>query len=685
MLPTAALLFHLLTPSARALPADLADAVATGHCPPVLAALTAPTDPSERLALGWCLRRTDPAAALAHLPATGSGPIAEYGRWQRAEVLVELQRPAEALDALGSLTLPGLAGERVRVLRARALIALHRSLEARDDLRALLDTPIGDEARYWLAFGAEDRADHPPAISTYQTTWARSTRGPWSDLAAAALRRLGQPAPEHGTAAGRALVEQRIASLQSAQRHDEALELLLGNRAADPKPPDDALAWAYFRARKYEEAVRTWTGLLGAGPAAQGAPEPLFHLALALSRTGDYAGSAVVYQRVSELHPDSREGDEASYKLGYLHYDGGACEPAIAAFEQHLVRYPSSAHRDSALWFAGRCHWTLGRLDEAVATWARLVEQAPTSSLAPAVAYWTARRIGLRGDSKAEAEALRLVVQKYPESGHAWFASKRLGMDFPARPAVSPPPWPDALATHPAVRRARPLLDAGFRAWAVDELRPIAPIAKTAGREAALAAAHALITAGDYQAGKRLAAPYCGPAWSGGDPVAQQACYPRPERQIVTRAANRYGLTPLLPYGIMWSESAMDPSVTSIAGARGLMQLMPREGDRLHNEAFGAGTFHPDDLYRAPYNATLGTTELGLKRQSLGEVLSHDSLPAVIAAYNGGEEAVRRWLAGYEGTPEFDTFAEEISFTETRRYVRGVLGHLMSYRWVYGD
>ena len=57
----------------------------------------------------------------------------------------------------------------------------------------------------------------------------------------------------------------------------------------------------------------------------------------------------------------------------------------------------------------------------------------------------------------------------------------------------------------------------------------------------------------------------------------------------------------------------------------------------------------------------------------------------MIASYNGGEAAVRRWLEAYDGPPEFDEFAEDVGYTETRRYVKRVLGFVMAYRWVYGD
>ena len=68
-----------------------------------------------------------------------------------------------------------------------------------------------------------------------------------------------------------------------------------------------------------------------------------------------------------------------------------------------------------------------------------------------------------------------------------------------------------------------------------------------------------------------------------------------------------------------------------------------------------------------------------------GRASTQPSLPLIIAGYNGGGDSVERWIGGYTTAPEPDRFAEDISFTETRRYVRRVLGFLMAYRRAYGD
>jgi soluble lytic murein transglycosylase len=148
--------------------------------------------------------------------------------------------------------------------------------------------------------------------------------------------------------------------------------------------------------------------------------------------------------------------------------------------------------------------------------------------------------------------------------------------------------------------------------------------------------------------------------------------------------AKRGGLDPHLPFAIMTAESAVTPHVTSPAGARGLMQLMPALAQQLHASRFPGQPFHPDTLYQPGYNATLGTLELVGLADRLGDVRPGQRLPLVIAGYNGGEEAVRRWLAS-DPTVSLDVWTENVGYTETRRYVKRVLGYLMKYRRTYGD
>ncbi|TNE92042.1 MAG: outer membrane protein assembly factor BamD [Deltaproteobacteria bacterium] len=661
-----------------------ADALKVGDCAAVLGAIDAPESDVERLGAGWCALRRDRAAeGLAWLEAV-DGPLSPYATLARGEALLALDRPDEAMTVLEKLDLPGPTGQYARLVYGRAGIAAKRSLDVRETLRDLLNSEHAHEARYLLAVGGEQRGAKEAAIATYRRVWADSTRGGWAEKAAERLAALGQPVPDLATAEGRALAQERAAALSKDHQHGSSLELRRELSVDEPPKTDAsklALARATFKGRDYKAANRLYAQALGAPDKATGAARDLFDYALGTARTGDYATSSVIYRRLMEQHPTDPRADTASYKIGYMAWDERRCEDAVTELTRHIAAWPDSKHLDEALWFQASCQQRLGRIDDARTAWKRLVEQRERSSLVAGAAYWIAKT---EPDEAVRKSALEGVVSRYPVSGYAWFAAEQLGTRFKSHARVDRPAWPGELARREDVQRAELLLDAGFADWARAELATALPSATS--RDAALAAAHALIAAGDYRTAKKLAAPYCVSPWKDGDPVAQQACTPMPEATVVAAVAKRYELPGLLPFGIMTSESALDPSVTSIAGARGLMQLMPEEADRIHAELY-AWDYDPDDLYMAPYNASLGTAELGMKQQALGDLLDGTDLPAVIASYNGGEAAVRRWREAWpaDEPPPFDEWSEAIGYTETRRYVKGVLGHVMRYRWVYGD
>jgi hypothetical protein len=109
--------------------------------------------------------------------------------------------------------------------------------------------------------------------------------------------------------------------------------------------------------------------------------------------------------------------------------------------------------------------------------------------------------------------------------------------------------------------------------------------------------------------------------------------------------AERYGVSEHLVAAIIAVESEFYPRAVSRKGARGLMQLMPAT----------ASIYNVRDPFDPRENIDGGVRHL--KR------LMHrydNNLPLVLAAYNAGEQAVRR----HGGVPPYP---------ETRRYVRRVL------------
>ncbi len=688
----------LLTLSAAALSPVSRDGLLVGDCRPALqdpegATGTALEAAAEDLALARCwLQAGDPEAARQHLSAVSAGPFAAHARLLTGEQALAAGNPTAAVKALQGLSLPGPAGRRAQMLLGEALVRTKRYDEARGVLNAALEGKLGTRAalaeaggadpatlRWWLAQGAIQRGEPNAAVPVLQRIWTWNPTSPHADAAQALLAKLG--APHGATAQGedRELLQDRAKTLGKLHLYAEALELRDRLGWGSGQESVRFLASSAFKAKDYPRAVEAY------GRITAPSLDEQFQHALATSRTGDYPGAATLYTRIYTASPGASNADTASFKVGYLSYDKGDFATAVPLLKAHLDRYPQSKHADEARWFIGWAQYKLGDLSAASASFSDLLRSSPRSSLCSGAKYWQARIADQQGNSAAARDGYEAVRRSYPLSGHAWYASWRLGQSIPSPKPPTIPDMPAQLQTE-EWKTGRALARVGLDAWARAELGQLVKPARAAGSQARLALAHALIQAGDYTTAGGLAKGLCGSPWKGsGDPAANTACWPQPVGKGLVRRATDGGLDPNLPFGIMMAESGLRPEVTSIAGARGLMQLMPEVATRVAAEAFPDMAFHPDQLYTAGTNAALGTAELVRLNAQFAGRLDGPALPAIIAGYNAGPDAVERWLAKYTSPPPPDEFAEDIGYTETRRYVKRVLGYVQTWRYVYGD
>ena len=152
--------------------------------------------------------------------------------------------------------------------------------------------------------------------------------------------------------------------------------------------------------------------------------------------------------------------------------------------------------------------------------------------------------------------------------------------------------------------------------------------------------------------------------------------YPLPYAPLVRQAAGRYGVSPYLVAAVVRAESKGDANAVSRRGALGLMQVMPATG------AWAAGRmglrgFTPGRLRDPATNLAVGTWYLKTLLRHYG-----GNLALAVAAYNGGENNVDRWVASHEWVGAANT-EDEIPFGQTRDFVRGVLAAYAAYRRLY--
>lgn len=177
-------------------------------------------------------------------------------------------------------------------------------------------------------------------------------------------------------------------------------------------------------------------------------------------------------------------------------------------------------------------------------------------------------------------------------------------------------------------------------------------------------AALVILAAGTYA----LARPYFRHA-------VKELALPLRHEDVIRQQAKEKGLDPSLIAAVIYTETHFVPRKSS-AGAVGLMQITPTTAQFIAHRS-GGTAFEQSDLATPQINIAYGSYYLRyvLRRFDANVVLG-------LAAYNGGEGNVERWLA--EAAAAGRSFgADDIPFPETRHYVRNVLKAQEEYRRQY--
>ena len=157
--------------------------------------------------------------------------------------------------------------------------------------------------------------------------------------------------------------------------------------------------------------------------------------------------------------------------------------------------------------------------------------------------------------------------------------------------------------------------------------------------------------------------------------AVRELALPLRHEDIIRQQSEAKELDPSLVASVIYAESRFRDQ-TSHAGARGLMQITP-ETARYIARLSGGTTFEQGDLAKPQVNISYGAYYLRylLDRYTENKVLA-------LAAYNGGEGNVERWIDEARTTRRRFTIGE-IPFAETRHYVERVLDVQGDYRKKY--
>ena len=157
--------------------------------------------------------------------------------------------------------------------------------------------------------------------------------------------------------------------------------------------------------------------------------------------------------------------------------------------------------------------------------------------------------------------------------------------------------------------------------------------------------------------------------------AVREVTLPLRHEDIIRQQAREKRLDPALVAGVIFAESKFRDQ-TSATGAKGLMQIQPETAKFIARRSGGAA-FEIADLGTPQINIQYGTYYLRYLLDRYGE-----NVVLAVAAYNGGETNVDRWIA--ESGRRGKAFKiNDIPFPETRAYVNRVLDAERDYRREY--
>ena len=143
---------------------------------------------------------------------------------------------------------------------------------------------------------------------------------------------------------------------------------------------------------------------------------------------------------------------------------------------------------------------------------------------------------------------------------------------------------------------------------------------------------------------------------------------PQALRDTIKAASVRFVIDPMLVMSVIQAESRFRAESVSHVGARGMMQLMPYTAVRIA-KLIEDYDFTLSRLSEPETNIVYGAYYLKLLLN-----FYDGNVGLTVAAYNAGPRAVNTWLRACL-TCSFDEFVETITYPETKKYVREVLGN----------
>ena len=426
------------------------------------------------------------------------------------------------------------------------------------------------------------------------------------------------------------------------------------------------IAVGYAKTRQWEQVKATIAEMRGKYPRSKWTPKALMDVGMIARDQRRKLDESYFLKTAVISYPNSIDVTKAQFELAWLEHQKKNFAVSSRMLTEHLARY---VHKDNS--YRGRS------------------------------AYWAARDSEKAGKIKEACALYDGTAYRYGANWYGYLSLQRLQVlrrrgqcqtppNFPANSLI-----PKAVANLKVVtvaaetatekelaiaEKAEQLSTIGLFDWAIEELRLAKKTANNSPKINLALAKHYRLKGDNVRALLALKNSY--PDYSQMFPEEMgreewDIFYPLIHWNDIKFWANRRSLDPYQVAGLIRQETIFDPNAKSSANAYGLMQLLIPTARNMARKysSVSSSSIYGSRLYDPKLNIELGTAYM---REQLSR---YGRIEYMSVAYNAGPARVIRWRR--ELPLQMDEFVEEIPFTETRGYVKGIIRNSAQYRRLY--
>jgi len=410
-------------------------------------------------------------------------------------------------------------------------------------------------------------------------------------------------------------------------------------------------------------------------PESPDAADFLFKAGRSYERAGMLQEASNTWARIAGEYPDSNETFRATYFAGIALVRLDDWAGAQALFSRALVMTTEPSELAAAYLWIGKSQEAQGEISAALDTW-KLAQTANPFG------HYSIRAedllLGQEPFSEPATYDLDPDLTPFQPEAEAWLRATfeltpEINLESPGMLAFDPrfqrglEYW--ALGDYPAAKAEFESMRLEYAEDPAQTFRLIPALVDIGLFRSALIASTQLLRLAGLERGDALSAP----AYF--SRIRFGAYY----LDWVLPASQSREISPLLLLSVMRQESTYEGFIRSIAGARGLMQVMPATGAQIAENLGWPDDYTVDDLDRPQVSIVFGASYLRQQRN-----LFEGDIFAMLAAYNGGPGNTLAWK---ELTPinDPDLFLEVVRIEETRNYIRLINEIHYIYGWLYGE